>query len=369
MDLYILNIVYLIHAVLAVVLLIYAIKSGIKCYGVGLSIKRVKNLDDFIFSLKCSFGLFGEQGVGKSLLMTYIILTLQPSKFLDLQYEYYRELPKRELLLEQARNGRLFDWKLFNARKESLDFYVKNIDEYIPCVYAFKEQQIFKGGRKSYELKKAHFTQSERLPENNLLACDEFGDRFNNTARRKDLNKVNISDDEMRARIDLENTFKMSSTHRQVSNGFMVLADQRKGDISIAFKSTCSKKWYLLSMEEKYTAEAIVKIRSKLKTKIRYYGNLLEHKELLRKVPKRFNPEKAEKKLKKLCKLDNFLLSIERKIGFFKIGYCEENGSEEVATLNKRNIEYICIPRNLDYKYNSRGYLLTDPTVSKTLHV
>lgn len=362
------GVLYAVHAVLAVIFVVKFFRSVRDFYGVRVNHKRVNEFQLFLYSLKCSFGVFGEQGVGKSLTMTYIIMFLCPQRFLDLQYEYYRQVPVKEQLLDSAKNGDLFAWKLFKSRGESLDFYVRNIDEYIPCVYAFKEQQIKQRGRKSYELRTTHFTMGERLPEKNMLACDEFGDRFNNTARRKDLNKPNISEDEIRARIDLENTFKMASTHRQVTDGFLILADQRKGDISIAFKGTCSKKWYLVSMEERYLAEKILKIKERVKDKIRYCGNAIEHPDLLLKPPKK-PQEYYIKRLVKLVKIDNKLSKIEKKIGFFKIGYYEENGSEEVANLDKKIIRYFSIPRNLDYEFNSRGYLLTDPTLSMTLNV
>jgi len=370
MDTYAIYLTSLIQGILAVILLILCDKSIKNLYGVRVSHKRVNNFHAFLDNLKCSFGLFGEQGVGKSLLMTYIIMYLQPQKFFDLQYEYYKNLPIRDKLLECAKNGILFEWKLYKTREESLDFYVKNIKDYIPCVYAFKEQEITsKSGKKSYELKPDHFTMKQRLPEKNLLACDEFGDRFNNSARRKDLGKANLTDDELIARIETENTFKMASTHRQVSDGLCILADQRKGDISLAFKGTCSKKWYLVSLELKYTAEFIQKQIRKLKSKIVNLGNQLKHPTLADKIPKGFNPKKAEKKLARLTKIDNYLSKIERKIGFFKIGYYEENGSEEVANLNKKDIRYICVPRNLDFNFNSRGYLLTNPTIDKNLSI
>lgn len=358
---------YTIHCLIAVVMVVKFFKSLKQLYGVRVNYKRGKEFDDFLFSLKCSFGVFGEQGVGKSLTMTYIILLLCPVKFFDLQYEYYRDLPRKEFFIEEARKGNLFEWKLFKSRGESLDFYIRNIDEYIPCVYAFKEQTIRQDGRRSYELKKEHFTMSKRLPEKNMLAADEFGDRFNNSARRKDLSKKNISDEELLARVELENTFKMASTHRQVTDGFIVLADQRKGDISIAFKGTCSKKWYLVSMEERYTADFILKIKERVKGKVTKFGNLLEHPELLGKTPEKVNVKKATKKLIRWQKFDSFLSKIERKIGFFKIGYYEENGSEEVASLDKKDIKYFSMARNLNFSYNSRGYIETDPTLNLPL--
>ena len=363
------GVLYFINFVFAVCLAIKTYKSLLSLYGTRVNVKRVNEFHDFLYSLKCSFGVFGEQGVGKSLTMTYIIMLLCPERFFDLMYEYYRDLPVQDKLLEEAKSGNLFPWKLFKTKKESLDFYIKNIDEYLPCVYAFEEQTIKQNGRRSYPLKVGHFTMTERLPEKNMLAADEFGDRFNNAARRKDLTKTKLTDDEIRARIDLENTFKMASTHRQVSDGMIILADQRKGDISIAFKGTCAKKWYLVSLEERYNAEYILKKKEKLKAKIVRVGNLLEHPKLAGKEITEKERTKLSKKLVRLTKLDKFLSKIQSKIGFFKIGYCEELGSEEVSKIDKKNIKYFAMPRNLDYEFNSRGYLLTNPTIDKTLHV
>ena len=341
-----------------------ALSRTIKFYGVFVNARRVKRFNNFLYGLKSSFGVFGEQGCGKSLTMTYIMYVLQPAKFFDLCYEVYRKMPVKEYLKEQSRKGGLFQWKLFKSREQSLNFYIRNLDKFIPCLYAFKEQTITMGGLRSYELKKEHFTKELRLPENNILAGDEFGDRFNNATRHK--SKAGKSDEQIKEIELIENTFAFASTQRQVTNGMTILADQRKGDISIAFKGTCAKKWFLVSFEERYKPQLLQKLENRLKNKIVRLGGLLYHPEINAR-PKRFNADKTFKKYVKAIKRDNRLNAAIAKIGFFKIGYYEESGGEEIATLSKDRIYYYSIPCNLPFSFNSRGYMLTDNTLAMKL--
>ncbi len=335
LDTYAMSLYHLLRAVLVIFVFVLFMRSLIAFYGVLINIGRVERFNNFCASIKHSWGIFGEQGVGKTITTYYVLWLLQPLRFYELQYNVYRKIPQEDKLKYEYVNGSKFGYRLYTVQKESLDFYNKNKDK-IPLIYSPATQKMTIDGKESYILYPEHFVKKKRLPESNMLACEEFGDMYNNSTRHKSKNGKK-TEEELRQIEENENLFKFASTHRQVSDGIMIMNDQRKGDLSIAFKGVCSLKWHLVSLNLRYKPKLIIRLKEWTKNKI---------------------VKNKEKNPKWLIRLDNVLNRVYNDIGFIKISYFEELGNEETSKVDKKDLKCYSLPCDMRFKVESRGFLL-----------
>lgn len=113
----------------------------------------------------------GQPGDGKSSVGIYDAYILAQYNFSELQKDYYL-MGNRLAELRAAEDVEALDeWEQVKAAYE---FYVSNVDKYIPCLYS-NVPIVDKSGRRSYYCLSEVFDQEEKIPQRAVIFVDEIG--------------------------------------------------------------------------------------------------------------------------------------------------------------------------------------------------
>lgn len=170
----------IIESALCLVTFAKLVNDTLLFYGTLLNVRRIRETEEMLLKGGNSFGFEGEQGVGKTRTMVYAAMLLAAHKSEDLSYKYYSTLPVATKLFQ---DGKFWEYRRFKAREEAFEFYFDKNKDKIPLLYANVDVQIDK--LSPFKLTAKHFTQEERLYENNVKILTEADDLFPNTLRKK----------------------------------------------------------------------------------------------------------------------------------------------------------------------------------------
>lgn len=324
------------------------VRGCVLFYGVLLNLRRIKDADELLTSGGNSFGFEGEQGVGKTRTMVYASMILAEKRAESLCLKYYKTLPVRKQLEESER---FWELRRFNAREEAYHFYfLKNKDK-IPTLYG--NVDITYNGLKPHTLTAKHFTQQERLYENNVKILTEADDLFPNTLRKKKKKKDEKPDPN---EIDVNAVDKFVGLDRQYTNGTLISDTHANGDVFKAIRNCQSFTLYLTRSEYRYAPALLENILERINNKILSIGDnykLIQCGEKAVKNPSR-KMDALLRRLGKLRKRSKKVETLMRQISITRIYYHKISGTSEQKTVEKE--EFFVLPNQVPYVYDDRMF-------------
>lgn len=305
-----------------------------KFAGVLLNMHRIKKQDELFERVGSSVGIDGVQGVGKTRLIIYIGMVLQPKRWEDLRYNYYLDCPVEDKLKQEFDDGLRWNYIRFCARRDSVRTYLKEMKSYpdekgimqtakIPLVYS--NIKVTYKNQIPRDLVREHFTMEERLLESNIKLASELDNMLPNTLRRVKQN----SEDELKANMIDE----FAGLDRQYTNGLLVADTHRNGALYIPIRDCQQLKYHIIENEYLYTPSFLKKLLKKFR------------KRVLKKK------EATSLRLRKICK---WLEKACRCIGFTKLYYFIESGPAGATVLNKNERLCFSLPNQVPYAYDDR---------------
>lgn len=298
---------------------------GISQYcGILLNMYRIAKQDEFIEQTGSSIGIDGVQGIGKSRTILYFGMVLQYDKWRDLLYNYYIKCPIQHQLLEDFNNNvKREEYIRFKSQMDSVKEY-KTTPKYIPLIYS--NIKLYFNGQVPRWLGREHFTQDARLYENNIKLASELDNILPNTLRKvKDDSK-----DELKANLIDE----FVGLDRQYTGGTLIADTHRNGALYLPVRDCQQMKIHLLKKKYMYTPKLFQFCFKFLKNRV---INKTEEKTSLR--------------LRKLCK---WFEAQTKSIGFTKIDYILERGSDGLKLMNKNDETFLILPNQVPYSYDDR---------------
>lgn len=336
----------ILESVLILCLFYFLIRNGVLLYGVYINIQRIKETDKMFLKSGNSFGFEGQQGVGKTRTMVYSSMLLAEARAEDLCLKYYKGLPIRDKLIESER---FWELRRFKAQEEAFKFYFIENPQKIACLYG--NVDINFNGNTPYKLVAKHFTQQERLYENNVKILTEADDLFPNTLRKKKKKSDNEQDE-----LDVNAIDKFVGLDRQFTNGTLISDTHANGDI---FKSIRNCQGFTLSLsrsEYRYTPKILKKIYKKIDAKIIKNGDkyaILDDKEAkTEKELKTMN--KLIKRLGVLLKFSKVVSKWMKKISITRTYYRKISGTSENKVIGEE--EFFVQANDTPYDYDDRMF-------------
>ncbi len=298
-----------------------AVKSGVLFYGVCLNIHRIKQTNELLLSVGCSCGVDGQQGVGKTRLLVYMLVLQACAKMRTLALKYFIDYPLKDKLKERAENGDDVDWIAFQNREDAIEFYFRENPDRIPGAYS--NILVTWNDKKPYYLEKEHFTMKKRLHEGNVKLLSEADNVLANTIRKgkkkdKESNEANDIDE-------------FVGLDRQYTDGMLLTDSHANGAIFKSIRDCQQVKLHLLRSEYTYCPKALKRYHKKLEEKV-----LKAQFEM--QIPLRNKIKRVE--------------ALMRNVGFTKIYYIKENGVDKTKTLTEER--FLVLPNQVPYAYNDR---------------
>ena len=324
------------------------VRGCVLMYGVILNVKRIKDADELLTSGGNSFGFEGEQGVGKTRTMVYASMILAEKRSESLCLKYYKTLPIRKQLEESER---FWELRRFDAREEAYHFYFLQNKDKIPTLYG--NVDITYNGLKPHTLTAKHFTQQERLYENNVKILTEADDLFPNTLRKKKKKKGEDIDPN---EIDVNAVDKFVGLDRQYTNGTLISDTHANGDVFKSIRNCQSFTLYLTRSEYRYAPSLLERMLERTNDKILKIGDrykLIQVGEIhVKNATKKMDALLL--KLKKLRKKSKWIETLMRKISITRIYYHKISGTSEQKTVEKE--EFFVLPNQVPYVYDDRMF-------------
>lgn len=324
-------------AILCYVILIMAIISLDRFAGVLLSMYRIgKQDEEFKEIIGSSAGIDGVQGIGKTRLMLYIAMCVQPDKWENLQYNYFIDCPIAPGLKKEHDQGHKEKYVRFLSRKESFAAYYYD-GEHIPLIYS--NIGITYKHKKERKLKFEHFAQKERLYESNIKIGSELDNMLPNKMS-KAKNKTTPGSEE-----DLDATLidEFSGLDRQYTDGTLLCDTHRNGALYLPIRDCQQVKFHLLESKHMYPGKI--------------------YQALFKLIKKRTVTKTREKTTLRMHRLAKWLEARSKYIGFTKIYYIKETGfeslkqrSEQLFFILPNEVPYVYDDRNLQKDYIPLGY-------------
>ena len=324
------------------------VRGCVLMYGVILNVKRIKDADELLTSGGNSFGFEGEQGVGKTRTMVYASMILAEKRAESLCLKYYKTLPVRVQLEESER---FWELRRFNAREEAYHFYFLQNKDKIPTLYG--NVDITYDGLKPHTLTAKHFTQQERLYENNVKILTEADDLFPNTLRKKKKKKDEEIDPN---EIDVNAVDKFVGLDRQYTNGTLISDTHANGDVFKSIRNCQSFTLYLTRSEYRYAPSLLERMLERTNDKILKIGDkykLIQTGEKHVKNPSR-KMDALLRRLGKLRKKSKRIETLMRKISITRIYYHKISGTSEQKNVAKE--EFFVLPNQVPYVYDDRMF-------------
>lgn len=324
------------------------VRGCVLMYGVILNVRRIKDADELLTSGGNSFGFEGEQGVGKTRTMVYASMILAEKRAESLCLKYYKTLPVRKQLEESER---FWELRRFNAREEAYHFYFLQNKDKIPTLYG--NVDITYNGLKPHTLTAKHFTQQERLYENNVKILTEADDLFPNTLRKKKKKKDEQADPN---EIDVNAVDKFVGLDRQYTNGTLISDTHANGDVFKAIRNCQSFTLYLTRSEFRYTPNILKRIYDKISAKILAAGDKYKLVEASEEHNKRTlrQMDALLRRLGRLRKRSQKVETLMRQISITRIYYHKISGTSEQKTVAKE--EFFVLPNQVPYVYDDRMF-------------
>lgn len=313
---------------------IFTIKNVDAFCGVLLNMYRISKQDEVFKEVGSSVGIDGVQGVGKTRLIIYIGMVLQPKRWKELQYNYYIDCPVQKKFKADFENGLKWQYVRFLSRQYSVKKYIEEMVPHkdahgidrlakIPLIYS-NIKVTFKG-QIPRDLDRKHFTMQERLLESNIKLASELDNMLPNTMRRVKQG----SDDELQANaID-----EFAGLDRQYTGGLLVADTHRNGALYLPIRDCQQLKYHIIENRYMYTPKLLVKLLKRFKNKVLKKG------------------EQTSIHLRRVCK---FLERAVRCIGFTKLYYFLESGPAGATVLNKNERLFFSLPNQVPYSYDDR---------------
>lgn len=301
-----------------------AIRSDVLFYGVLLNVKRVADTQKFLLSIGSSCGVDGQQGVGKTRLLVYMLVLHVCVKMRSLALKYYLDYPIRQNLYESALNGDDIDYVAFKNREDAYEFYFNKNPGRIPG--AFSNILITWNGCKPFYLQKEHFTMNLRLYEGNVKLLSEADNVLANTMRKSNVNKKKKEEENEANAID-----EYVGLDRQYNDGILLTDTHANGSIFKSIRDCQQVKLHLTRSEYRYCPDWLKRQKRKVEDKLMRAG------------------------LSTTLKLRNRYREIEsdmRSIGFTHLYYVKETGVDKIKNLGKE--ERLVLPNQTPYGYNDR---------------
>lgn len=316
----------LVEATIVLVSCYYAVRSGVLFYGVLLNVKRIRDeTDPELLEVGSSCGVDGQQGVGKTRLLVYMMVLHCTVKMRNLALKYFTDYPIRNNLLEAAQNGDDVDWIAFKNREDAFNFYFRENPGRIGGAYS--NILVTWNNKKPHYLQRKHFTMEQRLHESNVKLLSEADNVLANTMRKSNGKKKKDDEEDNEANaID-----EFVGLDRQYTDGLLLTDSHANGAIFKSIRDCQQVKLHLLKSEYKYCPKIL-----------KWYHKRLEDKVLQAQLGTTLQLRK---------KLKDVEASM-RKIGFTRIYYIKETGVDKIKNLS--DVKFMVLPNQVPYSYNDR---------------
>lgn len=333
----------LIESVIILILFFAVIRTSFLMLGVLINLRRIRSTEDLLTSGGNSFGFEGAQGVGKTRTMVYASMLLAEDRAEDLCLKYYKALPVREQL---ASSSRFWELRRFNSREEAYHFYFRDNKDKIACLYGNVDLNY--DGLRPFKLVAKHFTQQERLYENNVKILTEADDLFPNTLRKKKKKNEEKDKDEL----DVNAIDKFVGLDRQFTNGTLISDTHANSDVFKSIRNCQAFTLYLTRSEFRYTPRILKRIYRKINGRILSAGDKFKELEFADKNPKK--QRRLLKKLNRLQKLSKRVERLMRNIAITRVYYYKISGTADQKTVGEE--EFFVLPNQVPYVYDDRMF-------------
>lgn len=300
-----------------------AIRSIILLYGVLLNTKRVSDTQKYLLSIGNSCGVDGQQGIGKTRLLVYMLVLHVCAKMRTLSLKYYLDYPIRQNLYESALNGDDIDYVAFKNREDAYEFYFNENPKRIPGAYS--NILINWNDKKPFYLQKEHLSMKLRLYEGNVKLLSEADNVIANTLRKSNDKKKKEEENEANA-ID-----EYVGLDRQYNDGILLTDTHANGAIFKSIRDCQQIKLHLVKSEYRYCPDWLKRQKKRIEEKI------------------------LKSKLNTTIELRKKYRDIEsdmRSIGFTHLYYIEETGVDKIKKLSE--VKRLVLPNQTPYAYNDR---------------